>query len=231
MEHQKTIKNLVEVLISSEIHSLIITGEPGFGKTTAVLEAVKGWPHRYVNNYATPFQFFKVLYSVQEMAYPKLLILDDIESTIRDKQIANMLKGALWEAGGKRIVSWHSRAVEVPEFEFTGKIIFILNVFDAKQAFWNAVADRSLYYRIQLSSEDKKKMLFEMAQKEFKDLSYNQRKKVLKFLMDNVPESELTLRTYRKALELYRATPNTYQALLRALFQKETKKQAIFERR
>jgi predicted AAA+ superfamily ATPase len=72
------------------INLLILKGLAGIGKTYATLKYVKenDINHEYINNYATPLAFYKLIY---ENRNKKVIIFDDVQS-IGDPKIKSMFK-------------------------------------------------------------------------------------------------------------------------------------------
>jgi len=114
------------------INLLILKGLAGIGKTYATLKYVKenDINHEYINNYATPLAFYKLIY---ENRNKKVIIFDDVQS-IGDPKIKSMFKSVCGELeNGKRMVSYHSTSQilereELPEsFECNTNIILIFN--------------------------------------------------------------------------------------------------------
>lgn len=114
------------------IKLLITKGEAGFGKTyNAVTFAEESnINYVYINTYATPLSFYKLLY---ENRGKDLIIFDDLQS-INEPKIKAMLKAVCWESNqNKRTVNYYStsKILEqegIPEsFEFKSKIILIFN--------------------------------------------------------------------------------------------------------
>jgi replication-associated recombination protein RarA len=128
------IRDLVNMVITGVQPSVLITGQPGVGKTFLVKEQLakmgKRENHDYlmVSGYATPFGLFKTLHDNRDA----LLVMDDIDSVFDKDASVNVLKAAL-DSYDTRRVSWISEKAEQQDlespFDFTGRIIFISNRF------------------------------------------------------------------------------------------------------
>jgi len=114
------------------INLLILKGLPGLGKTFATLKYAKknNLNYKYVNNYATPLAFYKLVY---ENRNKDIIIFDDMQSA-GDPKIKSMFKSVCGELeNGKRVVSYHSTSQilereELPEsFECNANIVLIFN--------------------------------------------------------------------------------------------------------
>jgi len=155
METRELIEEYVDILLNSpDIHSLIIGSPAGLGKTTIVLNKIANMGlvedrhFVYQTGYITPLKFYEFLSRCRTLELPKLIVLDDIDSIILNKTSLGILKCALTEARGKRIVKYESRSSEEKEFEFNGKIILITNnLSDNKQL--APVLDRGIVYNFE----------------------------------------------------------------------------------
>jgi len=117
--------------------SLVITGQPGLGKTFQVIAMLEemgmreGWEYVHVKGRASAAGMFITLYENRD----KLVIFDDCDSVFRDVDAVNVLKGAL-DSYDRRVISWISAKPlkdgdgdEMPRsFTFTGQVIFISNM-------------------------------------------------------------------------------------------------------
>lgn len=161
MNSNQTIEKYIDILLSEDIHSLIIRGSPGTGKTTTVLNKVKSYGleedrhFRYFNGYITPLRLYKVLSGCSVMEQPVLFIFDDIDSLLQNKTSLAILKGALAEARGKRIVSYESstKTADTRSFEFNGKVIIVLNSLSTGKAV-ESLIDRGILCDIDNNAQE-----------------------------------------------------------------------------
>ena len=131
-EKYELLQKSLEAVSKGTIKLLILKGLPGTGKSFATLKYVKenGLNYEYINNYATPLAFYKLLY---EKRNKDVIIFDDVQS-IGDPKIKSMFKSACGELeDGRRVVSYHStspilKSEGLPEsFELEGNIVLIFN--------------------------------------------------------------------------------------------------------
>jgi len=122
----------LKALSESAINLLILKGYAGTGKTYTTLKYVKdnNLNYEYINNYATPLAFYKLVY---ENRNKDILIFDDTQS-INDPRIKSMLKSICGELdNGTRVVSYHSTSPiletnDLPSsFELSVNVILIFN--------------------------------------------------------------------------------------------------------
>ena len=152
--------NLTKMVANNISPSLVITGQPGLGKTWNVTKTLdqlglKENEHFvHVKGRCTAAGMFITLFENSD----KLIIFDDCDSVFKDSDGVNLLKGAL-DSYDKRVISWMSaKGLKTNEgdylprsFNFTGKIIFISNLPIAKVD--SAIRSRSFVLDITLTSD------------------------------------------------------------------------------
>lgn len=128
---------MAEMVAKKISPSLVITGQPGLGKTYQVIQTLKGmgmredWDFVHVKGRASAAGMFITLYENSD----KLIIFDDCDSVFRDVDAVNVLKGAL-DSYDRRVISWISAKplkdqdgdIMPRSFNFTGQVIFISNM-------------------------------------------------------------------------------------------------------
>lgn len=158
------IEQFVSLIARKVMHSLIITGDGGLGKTYTVMETLKKRGLReesigdyngdfvVVKGYSTPKALYRTLWENNG----KIIIFDDADAVHKDPIGANLLKAAL-ESSQKRVITWGAEFAEREElpnrFQFTGQVIFISNLSLAK--FPQALLSRSMKVDLTLSTEEK----------------------------------------------------------------------------
>ena len=170
---------------------------------------------KYIPNYITPKGLVRELKQVNELEYPKILILDDVEDTLKDIQSVGVLKGALWATpDGKRRVSWITSKGSI-KFCFTGKIIFLLNYFNYKNSIMNALKDRSMFYEMKLTNEELCELIKERSKANYEQISLQQREKIAQFIQKvGNGSKKFSLRLLPKAYQMYMVSPNHWQELI-----------------
>ncbi len=161
MEKINLIGKYIDVLLDSNVHCLIIKGPAGIGKTKSVLDKLaeaglkEDESFSYITGYITPLKLFDILSGCRVMEEPKLFVLDDLDAILKNRTSVAILKGALAEARGKRIVSYESttKTVDCKPFEFTGKVILIVNSF-AKNNVIESLLDRGIFYDMEIDPEE-----------------------------------------------------------------------------
>jgi len=205
---------------------LILLSKGGLGKTTLVLDALarRGFKRDrhfiFANSFSTPLAFYELLDKTTKLESPRFLILDDIELILSSKHILGMLRSALWEAGGKRVVNYHSTSnkVKSSEIEFTGKIIMLLNDLPRENKILNALCDRVFFHKIKLTNREIIQIMKDkIVNKPYKNLSLKQRIKIVEAVEERATEkTKLSFRTLIKAYQFYIYTPNYWTQMLDA---------------
>ena len=124
--------NLTKMVAKNISPSLVITGQPGLGKTFNVCKTLAELGHEedqdfvHVKGRCTAAGMFITLFENSD----KLIIFDDCDSVFKDTDAVNLLKGAL-DSYDKRVITWMTakglrdqEGEMLPRsFNFTGKII------------------------------------------------------------------------------------------------------------
>tara|TARA_S200002703_G_scaffold114738_1_gene100246 strand:- start:109 stop:894 length:786 start_codon:yes stop_codon:yes gene_type:complete len=152
--------NLTTMVAKDISPSLVITGQPGLGKTFNVTKTLAGLGFKenehfvHVKGRCTAAGMFITLFENSD----KLIIFDDCDSVFKDGDAVNLLKGAL-DSYDKRVITWMTAkglkdqdGEMLPRsFNFTGKIIFISNLPIAKVD--SAIRSRSFVLDITLTPQ------------------------------------------------------------------------------
>ena len=220
-------KSYIQGLTSGYTNSLIAVSPAGYGKTELVLNTMKemgyeeGVNYRYLTNFITSLELYKALQDLNHLQAPKLLILDDIEETLKDKKTIGLLKSALWETpNGKRKVCWVSGTYKIKnkEFDFTGRIIFLLNDMKRKDPNVNALADRGFYFEMFFTNQEIIELLEKRVEQPYFNITIENRVKVLDYIKSIAGNSErLSLRILPKAFQAFLIAPNNWRPLVKEL--------------
>jgi hypothetical protein len=158
--HAQIISKAVQFVFQSrDFHAVLIEGPAGWGKSTAVgnaLAALKIEP-RPLASYSTPLNFFNFL----EKNKTECVLVDDSAGLFASELSMSILKSATWpQRSGKRCVAWGSTTSKVTtqDFEFKGKIIIVCNGFP-KDSDAHAVRSRSVCHKIEVNLEEARSML------------------------------------------------------------------------
>ena len=217
MKNHELLQKYIEGIIKGYSNSLVISSPAGYGKSETTINALKQAGLRkdehyiYLANYLTPKALVEMLEATNKLLDPRILVIDEAEHILNNLEIIGVLKSSLWEVDGQRKVYWITSR-EHKEFQFNGKLIFILNKVNKKSAVVNALIDRSLFFEISFTTQEIKGLIIERAKQSYFNTSYQQRIKVAKFL-NKINNKNLTLRTFQKVLNLMLLSPNHWEEL------------------
>jgi len=220
MKQHQLLQLYVEVIAKGLTNSLIVQSPAGYGKSETTFKALKmlglqkGVNYVWESGYLTPKGLLNALRRVNLISSPRILVLDDIEDTLKNLQTIGLLKSALWEIDGTRKVFWQTNREHI-EFEFKGRIIFLLNKINENNPIVKALIDRSLYYQMDLTKDEMINLMREKI-REFNELTYQQQQKIMKFIV-KVGGENISLRKLPLAISLFKFSPNHYQELLNKL--------------
>jgi len=198
-------KSLARMVSRNQATGLILVGQCGLGKTYTVLRAFKeeGKDFVYSCGFTSALELYTFLYENRT----KHIIFDDVSNLMKSAVILDMLKSALFSPKGIRMVQYNTTSprLKVPnKFEFTGTLTILLNKLGNNEDI-KAVADRVLYYEMNLDYLTKLKVLFELSKQEYKGLTKETRQEIVRWIKDNTTKAtkNLNLRLLYKVYDLY----------------------------
>ena len=220
MTQHDLIRKLILDLANGSSNSLVIIGSAGLGKTETAFEVLKGLNYKenehfkYLANYITPRGFIELLREINKLKPPRILILDDIEQTLKNPQTISLLKGGLWEADGKRRIIWRTNREKI-EFEFQGKVIIILNYINSQNPFVKSLIDRSSFYEIKLTNQEIGQLILERAKKPYEGISAPKREEIARYLFQvGNGSKKFSLRLLPIAFNYFKSSPHHWQQLI-----------------
>lgn len=220
----------VEKVCNGQFNALIINGPAGLGKTYSVESCLKKYAKKRYNVFAghmSLLSLYGTLYNYREAG--EIVVLDDIDSVLKDVQGINILKAAM-DTKASRAVTWKSttkllQVMGIPSsFQFKGAVILISNMSPQSgkskiDSHLMALKDRSFSITIADSSKDSqfKQVCFMVLKrdllKSFK-LKKDQEIAVLDFIQANLDVLErISLRTAVKLAQLISQDPLTWQLM------------------
>lgn len=148
----------LKMVVEGFNNSLILHGRAGLGKTYSTLNILKELKSEfaYKSGYTTPLGLYKWLYEHKD----SVVVLDDLEGLMTNKDAIALLKTALWESNGKRFVSYEttSKLMEgVPSlFEFEGRIIILTNDINENNTneSYKALLSRAVNFELKFSHKE-----------------------------------------------------------------------------
>jgi len=203
MEKIKVLEEFIKMVGKKYFDSLIVVGKPGIGKSYTVIETLKKHRIEYVyhTGFRSPLSLYNFLYKHRE----DLIVFDDTAGIMNNKTAISILDPVLWPVNSKRIVQWGTTSdlVEIPEFEFKGRIIFICNRLPKAAP---DVVSRCMVYRLDYSYDELIEIMRSIAQKPSRGLSVKERKMIVEFIAENTDEAtrDFNLRLQYKIESIYK---------------------------
>ena len=152
------LRDYLDMTMKGKNHSLMIVGRAGLGKTYSTLNILKELKAKfaYKSGYTTPLGLYKWLYQHKD----SIVVLDDLEGLLTTESAISLLKTALWDSNGKRLVEYEttSKLMDgVPSvFEFTGRIIILTNELNGNNASesYKALLSRAVKFEMKFSHKE-----------------------------------------------------------------------------
>lgn len=163
------LRDVVTMVADGIQASAMITGKGGIGKSHNVLSALKKAGYTdlqemeigadpgkntfiQIKGFSTAKNLYRTLYEYND----SVLVMDDIDSVLKDPVAVNILKAAL-DSYDKRVITWGSEMRgddELPRsFVFTGRVIFISNLDQNKID--QAIRSRSMCIDLSMTLDQK----------------------------------------------------------------------------
>jgi len=231
------IEQVVDMVISGESKSVIVTGDGGLGKTHTVMDRIKSsglvaseiledageddeegertsgmsvGDYAVVKGFITSRALYEFLYENRD----RLIIFDDCDSVWEVPTSVSILKAAL-DSYETRTISWMTAIADpdIPrQFEFRGRIIFVSNLHLGELD--QAVLSRCLYVDVSMSPEEKIERIRYIAPSIRRDMTTSQKDEVIA-LLDRCKEDigDLNIRTFLKVCEIRHRGSENWQDL------------------
>lgn len=122
----RAVNELAAQIADGRRNSAIVSGPAGIGKTWAFEEAFRVNKIKFrTPRVSSPQALIEALYERPNGTF----LFDECDTMLGDVAMLNILKVATDSKLGARILEWKTRRAEstIPPFEFSGKIVFLLN--------------------------------------------------------------------------------------------------------
>ena len=231
IDHVSAIQKYIGVISrANDMHALVIEGQAGWGKTTAVEKALYGAGIEgiHLGAYSTPLNLYHFLADNPE----SFVIIDDCAGLFSEKSSMAILKSATWSAlDRERKVKWGSSSllVNTPGFVFSGKLIIICNSFP-KTPDGEAIRSRSYVRKVDVSIEEAKFLILQAAQDPKWFQQTNISIEVAEFLVNHLNKdnlSNVSFRTLKKGYHLAEMYPHEWKELFSDIVPKKIEKQKV----
>ena len=229
----ETCASLINVIIkSNDLHSLIIYGAGGSGKSYLVLNEINNKLDKndyiYFNGYSTPLSLYQLLYNNRDK---KLIILDDMEGIFKNEISISILKNALWSTNNnERVVEYHtSREMSIPNtFIFNANVIILCNKINEKDINFQALLSRTIVYEMKFTYLEKIEMLTHLIL-ERKDLTVKEKNKCISILKNetSVITEDVNFRLLNKIISFVKIEFNNSVTLFNSTICKNEDKELI----
>lgn len=181
-------KDYLTMLTKNQVHSILCYSKAGLGKTYTTIKILKKLKEKYsyVSGITTTMALYKELYDTNG----EILIIDDIETMFKDDKTINILKSALWEVDGKRIISYKTTSKTLGDypntFEYTGKIVILANELKGKKdESFKALMSRCLKFELKYTLQEIKKMSEDIINQK-NDLTKEQKEKIIHIMKEEI---------------------------------------------
>lgn len=214
-------KKLLKLVITRKRNSIIISGLAGVGKSFTVEETLKesglveGRDFEIIKGKSTSYALYQSLFENRD----KLIVYDDCDFILKNKDAINMLKAAL-DTNKERVISWKSKLTFNPDpletieikkliqkgklpdhFDFRGRIIFITNIY--YKNIDDALLSRSFVIDVTLKAKDvllRIETILDNIMRDVPEATYDIKKQVLdyyKYLVkNNQLKKPMSIRTF-----------------------------------
>ena len=230
----------IKMVAKGYTNGLILKSSGGLGKTYITLTELEKIKEEkpelniiYMNTYSTPLEFYQFLYKNNDKN--TIIILDDFEGILTNPIGVSILKSALWSISDKRKLNYlttSDKRTAPEEFNFDSRMIFLVNSLEIN-AELEAMITRCLYAELNFSYEQTIKIMYEIAKQPYKELSQEERMKVMDFIKERSNEAtELNFRTLIKAFDIYRYSKDNgleWTGLVSELLQEDDDLKLIME--
>jgi hypothetical protein len=209
------LSNLTSMVVNDVTPSLLVTGDPGMGKTQSVNNTIKlndleDKDYVFIKGYSTARGLYNTLFDNNG----KLIVFDDCDSVLEDKIAVSILKSAL-DSYEKRTISWSAKMNkndEYPQqFDFTGRIIFISN--KTKSKIDTAILSRSLTVDLTMTPDEKIERMNFVLNDILPDYKMDIKQDALDYLTENKETGNLNMRTLIMVSKMRFAFPDNWKEM------------------
>lgn len=206
----KELEQFYKMFAQQTCDLLIVMSKGGLGKTSMLKKVMKNTEFVYINTHSTPLQTYKTLFDKQDCP----VVMDDMDAVLKNNIFVSMLKAL---ADTKPIKELHYSTTSklignAPEsFKTASNACLILNEFDVNNKALQPILDRGFYVEF---LPGKKEIMKKIRQISKAHSTEDEQNEVLAFLEKNACKiDDFSLRTYQKALQLYRFDKSTWKPM------------------
>jgi len=210
LKKYKELIEFFEMFRKQNADLIIVMGMAGLGKTTILKKIMKQTDYVYINTHSTPLKTYLTLYEKKDNP----VVFDDVGEILRNPLMVSMLK-CLSDTSPIKEVYYNTTSKLIgnaPEvFKTTSNICILLNEFDIHNKTLAPICDRGFFIEF---APDKKEVLEKIRGISKSQSIADSEKCVFKFVEQHYKKiDKLSLRTYIKALQLYRNNPKNWKEM------------------
>jgi len=205
----------INMVVEGRAPAFIWKSEGGMSKSYTVERVLNerlGTNWGYVGGYLTPLQLYKELFKYKDK---EVIVFDDVENLLADKNTTAILKGALWSTGDERFVEYRSSSSQLKgypsKFKIKARIIMCVNRIPKRNnADMKALLSRSMFYDMHVPLRTVKEIILEVAPN-LKVGTPESRLFMANYLVEKltVATENINLRTLVKAVSIYEYNNST----------------------
>jgi len=204
----KELEEFIRMFKKQNCDLLIIKSKAGLGKTTTLKRLMKDTDFVYINTHSTPLKTYQTLYEKRDCP----VVFDDIDAIFSSHILISLLKSLADTAPIKELhYNTTSKVIgDTPAtFKTTSNVCILLNEFDAQNKSLEPIIDRGFF----VSFEPSKSEILRKIRQITKCRSIPESEIcVYDFIEENLEKiNKLSLRTYTKAMQLFRDNPNKWK--------------------
>lgn len=208
IDNYKELKEYFEMFKKQNADLLIVMSKAGYGKTSLLKEVMGKDDYVYVNTHSTPLKTYLNLFQKRDCP----VCFDDIDAMLSSAVMTSLLKSLADTSSIKELHYNTTSALlgNAPEsFKTTSNVCILVNEFNVNSPALKPIIDRGFFIEFCPSQEEIMRKIRQIA----KSQSITESEKcVLAFMEENFQKIEnLSLRTYVKALQLFRDNPENWK--------------------
>ena len=204
----KELREYIEMFKKQNSDLLIIMSKAGYGKTRLLKEVMGNDDYVFINTHSTPLKTYLNLYEKRDCP----VVMDDIDTMFSSAIMTSMLKSLADTSNIKELHynTTSSLLGNAPKsFKTCSNVCILANEFNINNPSLKPIVDRGFFIEFCPSKEEIFNKIKDIEKSQ--NLNINE-KCVLEFMESNYKTIEnLSLRTYVKALQLYRDNPTNWK--------------------
>jgi DNA polymerase III alpha subunit len=208
VKNYKELKEYFEMFKKQNADLLIVMSKAGYGKTSILKEVMGKSDYVYCNTHSTPLKTYLDLFEKKDMP----VVFDDLDAVFSSSIMTALLK-ALADTSPIKELHYNSTSKllgNAPEsFKTSSNVCLLVNEFNVNNPSLKPLIDRGFFIEFTPSREEILNRIRYIA----KSQNIGESEKcVLEFIEKNYQKIEnLSLRTYIKALQLFRDSPRFWK--------------------